>query len=88
MADCDVGLRPGRPFFEWRALVKGTVGSMLVVVADIDRKDAFEVSSVHDQNPVETLATDGADPAFDEGVRAGVWGALTRFRLRRRACRP
>ena len=27
--------------------------------------------SVDDQDPVETLATHGADPPFDEGVRAG-----------------
>ncbi len=39
---------------------------MLVVVADIDRKDSFEVPSVDDQELVETLA----DPPFDEGVRA------------------
>src|SRR5215211_1108949 len=44
---------------------------MLVVMADVDREDSFEVASVHDQDPVETLATDCADPPFDEGVRAG-----------------
>jgi hypothetical protein len=44
---------------------------MLVVVTDVDRQDSFEVPSVHDQNPVETFATHGADPAFHEGVRAG-----------------
>src|SRR4051812_33413577 len=44
---------------------------MLVVVKDVDRERAFEVSAVHDQEPVEALATDGADPSLDERVRAG-----------------
>jgi len=35
---------------------------MLVVMTDVDREDSFEVLSVHDQDPVETLATYGADP--------------------------
>ncbi len=43
---------------------------MLVVMTDVDPEDAFEVPSVHDQDPVETFAADGADPPFDEGVRA------------------
>ena len=42
---------------------------MLVVMTNVDPEDAFEVPSVHDQDPVETFATDGADPPFDEGVR-------------------
>jgi hypothetical protein len=44
---------------------------MLVVMTDVDREDAFEVPSIDDQDPVETLAAYGADPPFDEGVRAG-----------------
>ena len=47
------------------------MGTMLVVVADVGREDSFEVASVHDQDPVEALAAYGADPPFDEGVRAG-----------------
>jgi hypothetical protein len=43
---------------------------MPVVIADVDTEDAFEVASVHDQDPVETFATYGADPALDEDVRA------------------
>src|SRR4051812_28999008 len=45
-------------------------------MTDVDREDSFEVASVHDQDPVETLATDGADPAsmnaFARGARTGV----------------
>jgi hypothetical protein len=43
---------------------------MLVALTDVDREDSFEVPAVHDQDPVETLATSGADPPFDERVRA------------------
>jgi len=43
---------------------------MLVVAADVDPEDSFEVPSVDDQDPVEALAAHGADPPFDEGVRA------------------
>ena len=43
---------------------------MFVVVTDVDPEDAFEVPSVHDQDPVEAFATDCADPPFDERVRA------------------
>ena len=49
---------------------------MLVVMTDVDREDSFEVPSIHDQDPVKTLATDGADPPFDERVRAGRVGCV------------
>ena len=62
---------PGRWFFDRRLLVQRAVGAMLVVMTDVDREDAFEVPSIDDQDPVETLAAYGADPPFDEGVRAG-----------------
>ncbi len=42
-----------------------------VVVADVEREDAFEVPAVHDQEPIETLPSNGPDPALDERVRAG-----------------
>jgi hypothetical protein len=41
-----------------------------VVVVDVGREDSFQVAAVEDQDPVEALAADAADPAFDEGVRA------------------
>jgi hypothetical protein len=44
---------------------------MLVVMKDVDTEDLFEASSIDDQDPVETFATYGADPPFDERVRAG-----------------
>ena len=43
---------------------------MPVVVDDVSGENSFEVPAVHDQGPVEALAPCGADPPFDEGVRA------------------
>jgi hypothetical protein len=39
----------------------------------------LEVAAPEDQNPVEAVGADGADPALGEGVRVGVWGAKTLF---------
>jgi hypothetical protein len=35
---------------------------------DVLHQDGFELTSVEDQHPVETLSTDGADEALGEGV--------------------
>jgi hypothetical protein len=56
---------------DWWSLVQGAVRAMLVVVADVDPEDSFEVPSVDDQDPVEALAAYGAYPPFDERVRTG-----------------
>src|SRR6266700_1541172 len=42
---------------------------LLVVVADIDAKDALELATTEDQQPVEALASDAANPALDVCVR-------------------
>jgi hypothetical protein len=44
---------------------------MRVVVLDVGWEDSFEVAVVEDQEPVEALAADAADPALGEDVRAG-----------------
>ena len=44
---------------------------LTVVVVDVNAQDALKLSSPCDQEPVEAVATDGADPAFGEGVRVG-----------------
>jgi hypothetical protein len=36
-----------------------------VVVVDVDAEDTFEVATVEDQQPVETLRTHGSDEALD-----------------------
>jgi hypothetical protein len=38
-------------------------------VIDVGAEDTLELPPVADQEPVETVATDGADPAFGECVR-------------------
>ena len=40
-----------------------------VVVTHIDAKEPLELSAVEDEEPVEALAPDGADPSFGERVR-------------------
>jgi hypothetical protein len=41
---------------------------MGVVMIDVLQQDGFELTSVKDHHPVETLSTDGADEALGEGV--------------------
>jgi hypothetical protein len=40
-----------------------------VVVVDVDAQDELKLFSACDQEPVEAVATDGADPALGERVR-------------------
>jgi len=48
-----------------------------VVVVGVDAEDALELFAAGDQEPVETVAADGADEAFGERVclRSAKWGA-------------
>lgn len=43
---------------------------MAVVMSDVDTQHAFEVSAVHDQEPVEAFAAHGSDEAFSDRVRS------------------
>ena len=45
------------------------VWPLAVVVADIGADDALELAAVEDEQPVEALATDAADPALHVRVR-------------------
>jgi hypothetical protein len=47
------------------------VWTMGVVVGGIDPEDLFQVASSDDQQPVQALGADGADPALGVGVRVG-----------------
>ena len=51
--------------------------SVLVVVTNEGPQHSFEVAMVDDEQMVETLGPDGADPAFREGVghRRPHWSA-------------
>ena len=42
---------------------------MAVVVVDVDAEHLLELSPADDQDPVEAVAADGADPALGERVR-------------------
>ena len=45
------------------------MGPLAVVVVDVDAEDAFEVTAVEDQQPVETLGAHSADEALGDRVR-------------------
>jgi hypothetical protein len=59
---------------------------MRVVVGDVFVQYPLEVSARDDQNPVETLAPDAADPAFGVRPSRGALriGARSRSRIRKR----
>jgi hypothetical protein len=52
-----------------RTQVQGPMRPLSVVVTDIDAEDVFELATAEDQQPVEALAADGADPALHVRVR-------------------
>jgi len=45
------------------------VRALAVVVLDVDAHDVFEVAAADDQEPVETLRSDGADEPLRVGIR-------------------
>jgi hypothetical protein len=53
----------------WCSLLEGAVGAMRVVVRDVYREDSLELAAMHDEEPVEALVAEGADPSFGERVR-------------------
>ncbi len=64
---CDCG---GRLGWEQR---ESAMRAFAVVMDRVGEEDAFEVTAAEDQQPVETLAADGADEALRVGV--GLWRA-------------
>jgi hypothetical protein len=50
---------------------EGAVWTMLVVVLGVDPQDLLQVPSADDQEPVEALGADCANPPLREGVRIG-----------------
>ena len=42
---------------------------MVVVVADVDVEDMFELAAAEDEQAIKALAADAADPALGVGVR-------------------
>src|SRR5438874_470979 len=51
-----------------RAETEAAMGSALVVVPDKDRQHSLEMATVDDEQTVETLAANGADPSLGERV--------------------
>ncbi len=51
------------------ALVKGAMGSMAVVVPDVDVHHTFEVAPTDDEQPVQTLSAQAARPNQSRTVR-------------------
>src|SRR5215213_8440309 len=45
------------------------MGSLLVVMVDVDAEDVLELAAAEDQQPVEAFAAYGADPALHVRVR-------------------
>jgi hypothetical protein len=45
-----------------------------VVIVDVGAQDVFEVATAEDQQPVETLGSDGADEALGVGISPVVRG--------------
>jgi hypothetical protein len=51
-----------------------------VVMIDVDAEHLLELSPADDQDPVETVTSDGADPALGKGVRfRGLEGCADHF---------
>ena len=62
----------GQPSGSVRCLKsKGAVWTMPVVVLGVDPQDLLQVPSADDQQPVQALGADRADPSLREGVRVG-----------------
>ncbi len=53
------------------ALLKGAVRSMGVVVVDVDLQHTFEVAPADDEQPVQALSAQAAEPALRDRVRPG-----------------
>jgi hypothetical protein len=52
-----------------RLKLERPVGTVPVVVLDIDPKDLLQMAAPNDQQPIQALGADGADPPFCVRVR-------------------
>src|SRR5215216_5059207 len=55
----------------WRCKPERPVGTVAVVVLDVDPEDLLEVAAADDQQPVQALGADCPHPALGERVRLG-----------------
>jgi hypothetical protein len=61
--------RPGQRI--WWSQPECPVGTVAVVMLDIDPEDLLQVAAANDQQPVQALGADGPNPAL--GVGVGLW---------------
>jgi hypothetical protein len=73
-----IGRRRRRGSPGGRCLAEGTVRPVGVVVVDVDREDEVELAAVDDQDPVEELPAEAADPSLGDRVRSGRAGTGVR----------
>jgi hypothetical protein len=58
-----------------RLEVERTVRPPVVVMVNVNAEHVLELAAADNEEPVETLSADAADPAFDVRVRVGRTGA-------------
>jgi hypothetical protein len=61
--------RPGQRI--WWSQPECPVGTVAVVMLDINPEDLLQVAAANDQQPVQALGADGPNPAL--GVGVGLW---------------
>jgi hypothetical protein len=59
---------PEPPLWCWGCQAEGSMRPVAVVMVDVDAEHLLELSSADDQDPVEAVAPDGADPALGERI--------------------
>ena len=55
----------------WWLQLERPVGTVAVVMLDVDPQDLLKVAAPDDQQPVQALGPDRAHPAFRVGIRRG-----------------
>src|SRR6266498_1988875 len=64
----------------WRSQLECSMRPVTVVMIDVDAEHLLELSPADDQDPVETVTSDGADPALGKRVRfRGLEGCADHF---------
>jgi hypothetical protein len=63
--------RRRRQWLEWCCVPQGAVGAVLVEMRRVLGQDVFKMAPVEDQNSVQQLAADGANPSLSDRVGSG-----------------
>jgi hypothetical protein len=74
LVDVDRGCADARGHgLVWRLKRERAVRPVLVVVGGVEAEHLLEVAAADDQDPVEALAAEGADPTLGERIR--IWSS-------------